>query len=335
MFSSVVLADDRKGKAKQAQREREREIINLLLDRKLRDQPRTVLMVSIGVAELVVAGVLCPLYTDSLLRGPWRHGPVTCSVYEAIFYLQVCVCERDTKREDEEEENVCVSSLAVLVFNVERLYFLLAPSMLTGRGKGRVTVLLTSLPWAVGILLVLPLYLHGAHATTVSGGPHSTCVVHWQPHLHVLTIFVSFFAPGFLVLVTLVVVLLLYVTSVMRTHSLLAPETLQERLQRRQDWISGRRRRQRHASDASHLESDMKNRQECVLSVLLVSLVSVGLQFPFFTMLLLKLFCTDHAAPPYRKVDPPRTPLCLTPWVLPPCRPRGGVSSLTPCGPVS
>lgn len=85
----------------------------MLLDRKLRDQPRTVLMVSIGVAELVVAGVLCPLYTDSLLRGPWRHGPVTCSVYEAIFYLQVCVCERDTKREDEEEENVCLCVFVV------------------------------------------------------------------------------------------------------------------------------------------------------------------------------------------------------------------------------
>ena len=62
---------------------------NLLLDRKLRRQPRSVLIVSISVSELLVAGFLCPLYTDSLVRGPWRHGLLLCSLYEAVFYLQV------------------------------------------------------------------------------------------------------------------------------------------------------------------------------------------------------------------------------------------------------
>ena len=65
------------------------QVANLLLDRKLRRQPRSVLIVSISVSELLVAGFLCPLYTDSLVRGPWRHGLLLCSLYEAVFYLQV------------------------------------------------------------------------------------------------------------------------------------------------------------------------------------------------------------------------------------------------------
>nr|KAG5695514.1 hypothetical protein BaRGS_008017 [Batillaria attramentaria] len=266
------------------------QMINLLLDRNLRRQPRTALLIGVSVAELLVAGLLCPLYTDSLLRGPWRHGVVTCSTYEAIFYLQVCI-----------------SSLAVLVLNVERFYFLLAPGMLQGAGKRRVTALLTILPWVVGLLVVVPLYTRGAHATLdhVPGLHHRTCVVHWRRDLHVLTVFVSFLAPAFLLLATAVAVLLLYVISAMRAHESLSEAPLSRDATHHTTnsaWgpqngtpggsMDGGPRRGRIARLT---ELDAKTRRECMLAVLASSMLCVVLQFPFFAVLLLQLFCQQPA----------------------------------------
>lgn len=261
-------------------------MLNLLLDRQLRHQPRTCLIISISVVELIVAGILCPLYTDSLIRGPWRHGLLTCSVYEAIFYLQVCI-----------------SSLAVLVLNVERLYFLLAPRMLTGAGKLRVIVLLTLLPWMAGIVMVVPLYTRGAHAVleNVPGLHHRTCVVHWERDVHVLMVFICFLAPAFLLLATAMGMLLLYVIFAKRAaHVPIVPRG-RNGGDSGQSGVSGmsgvlRNGRASRIINAGVLtEANPKQRRESLTAVLVSSGLCVGLQFPFFAVLLLQLFCHPAA----------------------------------------
>ncbi|XP_076443713.1 D(1B) dopamine receptor-like isoform X2 [Babylonia areolata] len=276
------------------------QMVNVLQDAKLRRQPRTALILSISVSELVVAGFLCPLYTDSLVRGPWRHGLLLCSAYEAVFYLQVCV-----------------SSLAVLVFNVERFYYMAAPHLLQAPSRrGHATALLTSLPWLIGLLVVVPVFTRGTQAAMehVAGLHHRTCVVQWDRTLHIVTVFIVFLAPSFLMLATAVTVLLLYVLFSIRTHEAVSLESgsgsssshhpdrrwsLSDAVGSRDGQAcsgSSRRGRTRHHSGMQELEGKFK--KECVLSVCLSTFLAVGLQFPFFTLLLLQVFCQPPAHHP-------------------------------------
>ena len=206
---------------------------------------------------------------------------------------------------------VCISSLAVLVLNVERFYFLLAPRLLQlAPAKHYVTALLTSLPWLVSVVVIAPLYTRGARATLehVTGLHHRTCIVEWDRSLHIVTVFFAFLAPAFLLLTTAVAVLLLYVISAARaSHEARgvgeaagepAPTTGTSLWPHREPEhvvMDVGSRRRRHFSGLQEL--DTRTKRECVLAVCVSSFLSVGLQFPFFALLLLQQFC-HHPQPP-------------------------------------
>lgn len=196
-----------------------------------------------------------------------------------------------------------MSSLAVLVLNLERFYFLLAPRLLQAPARRHVTTLLTSLPWVVSVAVVVPLFLCGARATSehVPGLHHRTCVVVWDRTLHIVTVFVTFLAPAFLLLATSVAVLLIYVISAARAHEVTtrgSEEPVSVPVDPRwhhsapESAVMGGRTRRRNFSGLQELDS--KTKRECVTAVCASSFLSVGLQFPFFTLLLLQKFC-EHS----------------------------------------
>ena len=221
---------------------------------------------------------------------------------------------------------VCISSLAVLVLNVERFYFLLAPRLLQlAPAKRYVTALLTSLPWLVSVVVIAPLYKRGARATLehVAGLHHRTCIVEWDRSLHIVTVFFAFLAPAFLLLTTAVAVLLLYVISAARashesrsgvgeaagepspgTGTSLWPHREPEHVV-----MDVGTRRRRNFSGLQEL--DTRTKRECVLAVCVSSFLSVGLQFPFFALLLLQQFCHHPQPPPASSAEP--APVALLP----------------------
>ncbi|GFR66885.1 G protein-coupled receptor 84 [Elysia marginata] len=120
------------------------QIINVVFSPGLRSQPKNILICNVCVAELIMGVFLCPMYTDTLMQGTWRHDLTTYIVYELTFYCQVCI-----------------TTLAVLVVAVERLYFLLTPNMMDGSGTRCMTALLVLLPWTIGASLVVPIFKFG------------------------------------------------------------------------------------------------------------------------------------------------------------------------------
>uniref|UniRef100_A0A0B7AHM3 G-protein coupled receptors family 1 profile domain-containing protein n=1 Tax=Arion vulgaris TaxID=1028688 RepID=A0A0B7AHM3_9EUPU len=225
------------------------QIINIMLSSTLRYKPKNLLAVNVCVIELIVGGFLCPLYSDSLMQGTWRHDVNTCILYEVIFYAQVSI-----------------STLAVLVLVVERFYYLLSPRMMEGSGKRFVTVILLLLPWVVGSSLVVPAFLTGARATF--NEITKSCQILWKRKYQAVTVFVSFFCPAFLLLAMTAAVVMLYVIfSVTAKRRNLGPNP------------------------------ERYTMRDSLRVVLFSSFTCVILQFPFFIVLLLEMFCKSHPEP--------------------------------------
>ncbi|RUS80723.1 hypothetical protein EGW08_011509 [Elysia chlorotica] len=157
------------------------QIINVILSPGLRGQPKNILVCNVCLAELIMGVFLCPLYTDTLLQGIWRHSLGACAVYELTFYGQVCV-----------------ATLAMLVLAVERLYFRLTPSMMEGSGSRGFTAVLVLLPWLVGAGLVGPIFTFGT--AVVQGEDSNPCQLLWKPKFQAVVVFVSFMCPALLLL---------------------------------------------------------------------------------------------------------------------------------------
>ncbi|KAK3759806.1 hypothetical protein RRG08_041759 [Elysia crispata] len=224
------------------------QIINVILSDGLRRQPKTILICNVCVAELIMGVFLCPLYTDTLMQGTWRHNTTLCAVYELTFYLQVGV-----------------STLAVLVVAVERLYFLLTPGMMEGSGGRCITIVLLCVPWIIGAALVVPIFKFGTVAIqSENAGP---CQLLWKSKFQAVVVFISFLCPAFLLLCVVVALHALHV--VMKVHA------------KRRDL-------------GPHPEK--KAIKESLRVVLLVSTVCVVLQFPFFVILFKAVLC--HAGGP-------------------------------------
>ncbi|CAL1531755.1 unnamed protein product [Lymnaea stagnalis] len=168
------------------------QIVNILLTPAIRRQPKNMLVVNVCLCEVIIGGFLCPLYSDSLLQGTWRHNPVTCIVYEATFYGQVCV-----------------STLAVFFLLVERLYYLLSPHTRINSCIYCLTLLMVVFPWILGAALVAPLVVYGSIAKLNQGS--QSCQILWKPRFQTVTIFVSFFCPAFLAMVMAVFMVIFYV----------------------------------------------------------------------------------------------------------------------------
>ncbi|XP_041363859.1 uncharacterized protein LOC121379350 [Gigantopelta aegis] len=168
------------------------QVVTILMDRQLRRTPRNLLMVNVSVSELIIGVFSCPLYTDSLLHGMWRHSASACISYEAIFYLQAGI-----------------SLLAVLMVSVERFYYILSPKMLEGSGNGIFSGILIFLPWGIGLSLILPMYMEGADVFNVRF-EGDVCIILWKKQFQIVTCFTSFFGPSFLVLTMMVAVIVLF-----------------------------------------------------------------------------------------------------------------------------
>ncbi|CAG5129811.1 unnamed protein product [Candidula unifasciata] len=219
------------------------QIVNVALSPSLRHQPKNILVLNVCITDLIIGAFLCPLYSDSLMQGTWRHDVDTCIVYEVIFYAQVSI-----------------STLSVLVLIVERFYYLLTPRMMDGSGKNCVTTVLTALPWVIGSALVVPMFLNGARASFNEGT--RSCQILWKKKFQAVTVFVSFFCPAFLVLsMTAAVVMLYVIFSVIAKRRDLGPYP------------------------------DRFLMRDSLRVVLLSSFVCVFLQFPFFIVLLMEIFC--------------------------------------------
>ncbi|XP_059175852.1 uncharacterized protein LOC131955666 [Physella acuta] len=216
------------------------QIVNILFSRQLRSQLKNVCFLNLCLVELVNAGFLCPLYSDTLMQGTWRHSVTTCVVYELTFYTQVCV-----------------STLGVLAVLLERFYYLL--TLRTSQVKVWSTALLAT-PWLLGLLLVLPLFWYGSSArlSLVSG----SCEIIWKKHYQTLTIFASFFCPAFLDLAL--------VAALVMMHVMLSVVARKPEFQSNQDRTV---------------------LCESLRVMLLTSFTCVLLQFPFFLVLLLDMFC--------------------------------------------
>ncbi|XP_055901445.1 histamine H1 receptor-like [Biomphalaria glabrata] len=157
----------------------------------------------------------------------------------------------------------CVSTLAVLVLLVDRFYYLLSPRTLGLTWRWAVTTLLVILPWFIGLSLVCPLVVYGS--TAGLNKDTRSCQVIWRTKYQTTTVFISFFLPAFLILTLATISVIAYVILSI--------------LDKRQPSV---------VSTDCHQE---KRDSLCV--ILLASLASVALQFPYFILALIDIFCED------------------------------------------
>lgn len=174
------------------------QIINIIFSPSLRREPKNILICNVCVADLIVGVFLCPMYTDTLMQGIWRHDLKTCAVYEVTFYCQVCV-----------------ATLAVLMVAVERLYFILTPNMMEGSGSRCMTTILVLLPWITGAGLVVPIFKFGTVVVPAErAGP---CQLMWKSKFQRVIGFTSFVCPA--LLLVSVVIGLHALHAIMKVHA--------------------------------------------------------------------------------------------------------------------
>uniref|UniRef100_A0A0B7A0L5 G-protein coupled receptors family 1 profile domain-containing protein n=1 Tax=Arion vulgaris TaxID=1028688 RepID=A0A0B7A0L5_9EUPU len=155
---------------------------------------------------------------------------------------------------------VAVSTLSVMALVVERFYYIINPNLMNGSKKWTFTAVLLTFPWMLGSALVVPMFMNGATATFNEGT--SSCQVVWKQEFQAITVFISFFCPAFLVLTMAAAAVMLYVICFVTAKNRQIGPTAESFL----------------LQDSLHV-------------VLLSSLLCVVLQFPFFIVLLMEIFC--------------------------------------------